>query len=216
MMASPQSSPQSSAPSSPLNELSQRNRHKIVFIGPSSAGKTSLIQRFAKGLFQEHQPTIGTAFYSREVSTPRGNVVLNVWDTAGMEQYKALVPRYSRGASAAVFVFDVTEPASFQSARDLVIDSPNTTGEDVLKFFVGNKIDCQYGMDICEAREFAEQQHLGFWETSAKTGENVDELFGDIGFRVASMQQMPVGIDLLTPVIEDGNGQNVAKSDGCC
>jgi GTPase SAR1 family protein len=62
------------------------NRHKVVFINPSSAGKTSIIHRYAKDNFYEQEPTIGTAFYSQDVITPHGQVTLNIWDTAGMEK----------------------------------------------------------------------------------------------------------------------------------
>jgi small GTP-binding protein len=84
------------------------NRHKIVLIGPSAAVKTSIIHRYAKGNFYDGiaQPTIGTAFYSHEVEAGGHHVSLNIWDTAGMERYKSLVPKYAKGAAMAVIVFD--------------------------------------------------------------------------------------------------------------
>jgi small GTP-binding protein len=194
--------------------VSPNNRHKIVFIGPSAAGKTSIIHRFAKRTFQDHDPTIGTAFYSRELQVRNGTVCLNVWDTAGMEQYKSLVPRYARGASAAVVVFDITDPVSFASARELLIDAPNSAGDDVITFFVGNKVDCPSGLDLGEIRQFCRVQNAVYWETSAKTGENIEELFKDIADRVSSRDMAAPGIDILGE--PDGNSGNENPPKSCC
>jgi small GTP-binding protein len=184
-------------------------RHKVVFLGPSAGGKTSIIQRYAKGNFIEQQPTIGTAFYSRDVDTTRGRILLNIWDTAGMERYKSLVPKYTKGASAAVVVFDVTDPSSYSAAKDLLTEAPENSETDLITFFVGNKIDLGCGVDRAEVDEFVNSQHTMFFETSAQTGENVCELFREVAEQLSSIAGTQTGLQL--PMSEI-----TPPSSGCC
>jgi small GTP-binding protein len=171
--------------------MSKDQRRKIIFCGPSSAGKTTIIQRFVKGHFREQQPTIGTAVYTAQIEVEATQVLLHIWDTAGMEQYKSLVPRYAKGAALAVFVFDVTDSLSFEAAQDLLNDAPRICDPETLTCFVGNKIDCGWVVDPRNARAFAQAHNSGYLETSAVTGENVDELFQYIASRVASSASEP-------------------------
>jgi Ras-related protein Rab-5C len=180
-------------------------RHKVVFVGPSSSGKTSIISRYAKRSFHSQQPTIGTAFYARDISTARGSVSLNIWDTAGMERYKSLVPRYSRGASAAVAVFDVTDLNSYEAARE-ILDEACQPGIHLETFFVGNKIDLPCAVDLQDAKEFAEHKNSYFMETSAMTGENIDELFGLIACTLIVVDNPETHTDLRVPKDPANNG----------
>ena len=83
------------------------NEHKVIIVGDSAVGKTSIIMRFHRNaFFPDHQATVGASFISKTIETKHGNVVLNTWDTAGQEKYRSLVPMYSRNASAAIVVFD--------------------------------------------------------------------------------------------------------------
>jgi small GTP-binding protein len=190
-------------------------RHKVVFIGPSSAGKTNIIQRFAKRTFYEQQPTIGTAFYSREVGTGDGKVSLNIWDTAGMEVYKSLVPKYLKGASAAIAVFDITDPESYEAAKGLLAEAPNSAGNQLATFFVANKIDLGCAVDIQAARDFAEQTGAVFIETSAKSGENVDNLFAQVAARLVGVELQTPGVDLLTDLKKENKGAETAEGAEC-
>jgi small GTP-binding protein len=171
--------------------MAKARASKVVFLGPSSSGKTSLIHRFVKGSFYDQQPTIGTAFYTREVDTGSDVVSLHIWDTAGMERYKSLVPRYSKGASVAVIVFDLTDPGSYAAGKKVLAETPNLCDPDTIPFFVGNKVDSPSAIDIEDAREFAEQNRAVFIETSAKSGENVNELFQQIAYRFMSCAHVP-------------------------
>jgi Ras-related protein Rab-5C len=172
--------------------MSTVRRRKIVFCGPSSAGKTTIIQRFVKGHFYDHPSTIGTAVYACQIDVENQQVLLHIWDTAGMEQYKSLVPRYAKGASLAVFVYDVADRASFEAAKALLCDAPKLCDPETLTCFVGNKIDCDAVVDPVDAREFAQSRNAQYLETSAKTGENVKELFDYIAWRVANSSGGPV------------------------
>jgi small GTP-binding protein len=97
------------------------HRHKIALLGPLGTGKTALITRFADGVFSDdYQPTVGAGFGSRDVKTANGTVTLNIWDTAGQERSRSLVPRYARGASALILVFDLSNEATFAEARSVL------------------------------------------------------------------------------------------------
>jgi small GTP-binding protein len=203
-----------------MTTTTRPDRHKIILIGPPTSGKTSLIHRYAHGNFHErgHLSTIGTAFHVREVDTAFSRVVLNIWDTAGMEKHSSLVPKYSKGASAAVVVFDVADAVSYENAKGLLIDAPNACDTALATFFVANKIDCEWAVDAREARDFAEQQRATFVETSAKTGENVRELFDQIASRVARERELPAGINIGPSRATDGKYAGEASSAfaKCC
>jgi Ras-related protein Rab-5C len=179
-------------------------------MGPSSSGKTSIIQRFVKGKFHDQEPTIGTAFYTREVETSGMRVPLKIWDTAGMERYRSLVPKYSRGAAIAVIVFDVTDRESLRAAQDIVVDTPTICDPDTVAILVANKIDLPTVVDLQLASEFAEEHHAVFAQTSAKTGENVSELFDYIAGRVAECELTVLRHDP-AGALEEGN-----PDAGCC
>jgi small GTP-binding protein len=189
-----------------------RNHRKIVFIGASDAGKTSIIHCFVKNSAGETQPTIGTAFYSREVETPLGPVQLSVWDTAGMERYKSLVPKYSRGASAAVVVFDVADRLSYLAAQSFLEEAISNGGEGFIPFLVGNKIDLAWAIEESEALEFAIAHNAEFMSVSAKTGDKVGDLFETIAMRVR--QVVPPSDSELGPLHEPPAPRT--ETNGCC
>jgi small GTP-binding protein len=160
--------------------------HKVVFIGPASAGKTSLITRFSKGTFRRDQaPTIGAGYLPCELAVQGEHVELDIWDTAGQERFRSLVPQYSRGASAVILVFDLSSLDSFTDCRRWLGDTrQNHPSASVLWFLVGNKCDEPPAVSIAAIRQWASQQSLIYIHMSAKTGENVHELFEEIASRV--------------------------------
>ncbi|CAE7503929.1 RAB5 [Symbiodinium pilosum] len=115
-------------------------------------------------------------------------VKFEIWDTAGQERYKSLVPMYYRGAAAAVIVFDITSRESFDAAKAWVSELQNS---DTLIALVGNKSDLEANraVDKDAARTFADQMGLLHMETSAKTGQNVNELFNEIAVRLPRRPQ---------------------------
>jgi Ras-related protein Rab-5C len=175
---------------------SNAKKFKVVLMGASSVGKTSLFIRFSRGTFPGgSESTIGAAFVSREVQLERGTVALHVWDTAGQERYRSLVPRYSLGAAAIIIVFDLTDPDTFTSAKDWFAEAKEHHPSGVIWFLVGNKLDMPITVDVAKAQEFAALEGLKYTQTSAKTGENVNELF----IQVAKLlPQFPVsdGLDI--------------------
>ena len=94
---------------------------KIAFLGDSSVGKTSIIQRFYDGTFQQDQDTtIGASFIQRDMDTEHGKIQLNIWDTAGQERYRSLVSTYTRGCNAAILCFAYNDYESFDHLEDWI------------------------------------------------------------------------------------------------
>mmetsp|Transcript_21100 Transcript_21100/g.59309 ORF Transcript_21100/g.59309 Transcript_21100/m.59309 type:complete len:201 (-) Transcript_21100:152-754(-) len=186
---------------------------KLVLLGDASVGKSCLVVRFAKGEFYEYQePTIGAAFMTQTVSLGDVVVKFEIWDTAGQERYKSLAPMYYRGAAAAVIVYDITSKESFDAAKSWVAELQST---DTLIALAGNKsdLDATRVIERETARAYAEQMGILYMETSAKNGQNVNELFHEIAVRLPKQSKEDE---------EKGKGFNVGNrsgsgaSSGCC
>lgn len=155
--------------------------------------------RFCRGYFQQEVPTIGASYYTKsfalstnkkvkfEVSVNNISlifllIIVKIWDTAGLERYRALAPMYYRNSDAAILVYDITNLESFNALKhwhtELLNKVPNC-----LIIIIGNKIDLMESrqVDPSIVEEYAKQYNIPFYETSSKTGQNVNEVFMDLG-----------------------------------
>ena len=157
---------------------------KLVLLGDMGAGKSSLVLRFVKGQFFEHQEsTIGAAFMTQTVTVDDHVVKFEIWDTAGQERYHSLAPMYYRGAAAAIIVYDMQSQQSWQRAKSWVRELQRQGNANLVIALAGNKSDCKDMRKVSkeEAEAYAEEQKLSiFLETSAKSGEFVNDLFYSI------------------------------------
>ena len=175
------SSPQSNGG----GNVSQRNpstktcQFKLVLLGESSVGKSSLVLRFVKGQFHEFQEsTIGAAFLTQTVQIDDTTVKFEIWDTAGQERYHSLAPMYYRGAQAAIVVYDISNKESFQKAQTWIKELQRQANPNIVIALAGNKLDLanKRAVPFEEAKQYAEETGLLFMETSAKTGDNIDKV----------------------------------------
>eukprot|EP00656_Telonema_subtile_P032242 TRINITY_DN3534_c0_g1_i2.p1 TRINITY_DN3534_c0_g1~~TRINITY_DN3534_c0_g1_i2.p1 ORF type:complete len:266 (+),score=38.39 TRINITY_DN3534_c0_g1_i2:167-964(+) len=160
---------------------------KVVFVGAVNVGKSSLVVRFVKNEFSEIlAPTTGAAFSRATVDLPeQGPIKLQLWDTAGQEKYRALVRIYYRGSAGAIVTFDQSDKGSFEYARSWVV---NLRQEDPTMVIVlaANKSDLGDPRAFMkEVRQYCKQEDLLVFETSAKTGDGVQELFCEVASQVA-------------------------------
>ena len=155
--------------------------YKLVLLGDSGVGKSSIALRFVRDEFREFQePTIGAAFLTRTLNRAEGEIRYEMWDTAGQERYASLAPMYYRGAKAAVVVYDVTCKASFEGAKKWVSELQRGVPKCTIAL-AGNKCELsRRGVPIDEASKYSKEQGILFIETSAKTGKNVMKLFTNI------------------------------------
>jgi len=176
---------------------------KLVLLGESAVGKSSLVLRFVKGQFHEFQEsTIGAAFLTQTVCLDDTTVKFEIWDTAGQERYHSLAPMYYRGAQAAIVVYDITNADTFARAKTWVRELQRQARPDIVIALAGNKSDLgtRRTVEYEEANAYAEENGLLFMETSAKNANNVNEIFLAIARKL--------------PRDADGAGAGGAGSDG--
>jgi small GTP-binding protein len=171
---------------------------KLVFLGDTSVGKSSVITRKVKNVFDEYlEPTIGAAFLSTSID----QITLQIWDTAGQERYRSLAPMYYRGSHAAVIVYDITNYDSFKGASYWVRELYKNNSKSII-FLVGNKIDKEDSrkVSLSEVNEYSNLNKVNKIEVSAKSGENIDELFNKIAERLDEIKE------------ENNNDENMIKN----
>jgi len=155
-------------------------KFKVVFLGDEAAGKTSVVRRYMYDTFDESiQATIGMDFQSKTVYLEDRTLRLQLWDTAGQERFRSLISSYLRDTAAAVVVYDVTNTVSFDATKSWVEAVSNERGSAAIITLVGNKTDLADQRQVTTAQGQAHAKELGvlFAETSAKLGENIEELF---------------------------------------
>ncbi|MCJ1463748.1 GTP-binding protein of the rab/ypt [Pseudocyphellaria aurata] len=152
---------------------------KLVLLGESAVGKSSLDQ------FDDYrESTIGAAFLTQTISLDDTTTVkFEIWDTAGQERYKSLAPMYYRNANCAVVVYDITQASSLDKAKAWVKELQRQANENIIIALAGNKSDLvaefpdKRAIATADAEAYAREAGLLFFETSAKTAENVRDLF---------------------------------------
>jgi small GTP-binding protein len=174
---------------------SSRVHHfKLVLLGDTAVGKSCLVVRFVRDEFFEFQePTIGAAFLTQTVALDDSTVKFEIWDTAGQERYRSLAPMYYRGASAAIVVYDITNPDSFTGAKSWVKELQRRGDPNVVIALAGNKADLESRRKVQfeEANSYAEENGILHLETSAKNANNVKALFVEIAKKLPKNPPQP-------------------------
>lgn len=188
---------------------------KVVLVGDTQVGKTCLVSRLTTGVFRgSSAATVGAAFQDHCISTDRGTVSMQIWDTAGQEKYRSLAPMYYRNAHAAVLVFDITNTPSYEALEQWASEISEKSSGDIRMFIVGNKCDLTEQRKITEedAREFTFKcGAVEYIETSAVTGVGVLDLFKMIADSCEVATKMDESVD--TPSII--NSPTGSVDSGC-
>ncbi|ODQ81143.1 hypothetical protein BABINDRAFT_160543 [Babjeviella inositovora NRRL Y-12698] len=163
---------------------------KLVLLGESAVGKSSIVHRFVKDSFDDlRESTIGAAFLTQTIKLANDTTVkFEIWDTAGQERYKSLAPMYYRNANCAVVVYDITQLASLERAKNWIKELQRQANADITIALTGNKLDLEAEREVStgEAQQYAIDNGLLFCEVSAKTGDGIRDVF----YRIA--EQLPV------------------------
>lgn len=152
---------------------------KVPVLGDANVGKTSIVTKYQTGTYTDKSaPTVGISNTQFPVDLGDGQtVMLNVWDTAGQERFRSLIPLYTRGASLILLVFGVDQRDSFAACEGWINKVRETLRLTCPIILVGNRNDLESEVSLGDARKFADKYKCPLIFTSAKTGENITELF---------------------------------------
>eukprot|EP00800_Vazella_pourtalesii_P009132 TRINITY_DN2312_c0_g1_i2.p1 TRINITY_DN2312_c0_g1~~TRINITY_DN2312_c0_g1_i2.p1 ORF type:complete len:207 (+),score=41.81 TRINITY_DN2312_c0_g1_i2:46-666(+) len=197
---------------------------KILMIGDSGVGKSSLLLRFTDNHYDSDQPsTIGVDYKVRLCVTDGQNVKLNIWDTAGQERFRTLTPSYYRGAHGVIIVYDTTSLESFNSLQTWYNEMGTyCTNPDAVTMLVGNKTDRKEERAITrdQGLQFARRHSMLFIETSAKLNEHVQVAFEELVRKILQTPTLITAVKdkfapLSMPPLEDSTAQQASCSYMC-
>lgn len=161
---------------------------KLLLIGDSGVGKSSLLLSFTSEDFEELSPTIGVDFKVKMTTVEGKRLKLAIWDTAGQERFRTLTSSYYRAAQGIIMVYDVTRRDTFTNLADIWAKEVDvySTNPDCIKMLVGNKVDQADSRAVTkkEGIDFARQYGCLFLECSARTRENVEKCFEELVLKI--------------------------------
>ncbi|XP_020083631.1 ras-related protein RABC2a-like isoform X2 [Ananas comosus] len=157
---------------------------KILLIGDSGVGKSSLLVTFISNQLEDLSPTIGVDFKVKFLTIGGKKLKLTIWDTAGQERFRTVTSSYYRGAQGILLVYDVTRRETFTNLADVWAKEVElySTNRDCIKILIGNKVDKESERMVTreEGVSFAKESGCLFLECSAKTQENVEKCFEEL------------------------------------
>ena len=163
-----------------INHNPEIPKFKLIFLGDQSTGKSCILNRFMNDTFTEnYQATVGLDFQSKNVKIDNQDIHLLLYDTAGQEKFRSLIPMYTRDANIILLTYDIAKKESFDNLPKWLNDLTNIDFSKIIFALVGNKIDLERERQVTkeEAEEYAKKNNFIFREVSAKTGEGFSELF---------------------------------------
>merc|ERR1712070_1129076 len=189
-----------------MTTIAADKKYKVVMLGDSTVGKSSILYRLKFSSFSgKQESTIGCEFFAKPIpiaERPDQPVKLLIWDTAGQEVFRSFTPNFLRGALAGIICYDITNRESFEHAAGWLEDLRKARGDEAIVALVGNKVD----MDTARQVSFAEGQAKAkefkaavFHETSAKSGANIDKVFEDLARELTNrgaVGESTAGLDL--------------------
>uniref|UniRef100_A0A8C6KYK8 Ras-related protein Rab-25 n=1 Tax=Nothobranchius furzeri TaxID=105023 RepID=A0A8C6KYK8_NOTFU len=193
----------------------------VVLIGESGVGKSNLLSRFTKNEFShDSRTTIGVEFSTRTVQLNGLTIKAQIWDTAGLERYRAITSAYYRGAVGALVVYDITKHLTYESVERWLKELFDHADTHIVVMLVGNKTDLESERSVPteEAKDFAEKQNLLFLETSALQSTNVEAAFSsvlaEIHRKVSSKEVVRGSLNAVT--LNNRRGENTEEQKPCC
>ena len=153
---------------------------KFIIIGDSAVGKSNMLLRYIHDRFNEDfHSTIGVEFGAKNIQIDGKVFRIQIWDTAGQETFRSITRAYYKNSVCAFVVYDISNRATFDNIKSWVEDCKRLSPKTVLMVLVGNKIDLEERREVSynEGSIFAQKNGMLFFECSAKTGNNVEQIF---------------------------------------
>ena len=217
-----------------MSEIDFNYLLKYIIIGDSAVGKSNILTQYVYEKFsEEFQSTLGVEFAAKNAVIDNKIYRIQIWDTAGAESFRSITRAYYKNSVCAFIVYDITKRETFENVQVWLDDIKNQCPQTVLLVLVGNKLDLENERQISyeEGESFAQKNNMYFFETSAKTGVNIENLFlktvETINERIQEdfydLSTGNCGIKIGNEVNNDNivlNKENVTKSDNnggkCC
>lgn len=185
---------------------------KIVLIGDSNVGKTSIIDMFVDSKFGETKPSIGALHKLKTIRNKNDEETqLDIWDTAGQERFRSIVPMYYKGAKGILVIYDITSKESFEGSKKWISEIESNNNSAMI-FLVGNKKDLQEQREVTldMIHAYCQSKGISHYECSAKTNENILDIF------ITMVDKIPKANESLNSSKLSLNNPNTAQSGGYC
>ena len=153
---------------------------KFIIVGDSSVGKSNILLRFSRNVFDPgHQATLGIEFANKHLEYNNTDYLVQVWDTAGQENFRSVTRAYYKASAVAMVVYDISSEESFQHIQSWIKDCKDLAPKTVQLVLIGNKSDLEEERVIQKERgeELARENSMLFFETSALNGKGIEEAF---------------------------------------
>ena len=208
---------------------------KYIIIGDAAVGKSNLLLRYVHGQFKpEYQLTIGVEFGAKNINISSKVFRIQIWDTAGQENFRSITRAYYKNSVCALVVYDISSRDSFNNVTSWIEDCENQSPKTIFMVLVGNKCDLEDKRQVSyeEGKELADKNELLFFESSAKDGINVNEIFENSAKEIAKkIEQGYYDLETDSCGIKKGinrsnvqqiqlggqlDNQNRGSGNGCC
>ena len=202
---------------------SDNNTFKILTLGESGVGKTAILRRYVENKFEKHHlATIGIDYQSKTIKINNKEIKLKIWDTAGQERYRNIAAHVYKGADGIVLVYDVTDEYSFSKISDWMEQiNNNLSKNDIGIILIGNKTDLEERMiETQKGQEKAEEYKIEFYETSALTGDGINEAFEGLAKQILKNHKIKDNAGSRTISLQSSKPEEVIETDKkkkkCC
>ena len=190
---------------------------KILLLGDSGVGKSSLLLRYTKNEFiSDLRSTIGVEFALKYLTIDNFQLKVQIWDTAGMERYRSITNAYYKGAKGVIVLYDICRKKSFENVDKWIDDFKSKADDDAVIILIGNKSDLDEKREVSkeEAESKAQKNKFGFMETSAKDNNNVQKAFETLFHEIVKIYKNKNNIEFNDNKGGDGEFKKGKKENG--
>ena len=199
--------------------------HKKLCYNSKAVGKSNILSRYAKNTFKpNHEITIGCEFMAKNIQLKDKIIRIQIWDTAGQESFRSITRSYYKNSTCAFIVYDITFKKTFDNVIIWLNECRDMCYKNILICLIGNKIDLEDKREVTfeEGENFAKENNLLFFETSAKNGNNINEIFLESAkILMNKIEKGEILIENNNTGIKIGKSENnedviIRKKEGCC